>query len=88
MVIARRDSRLSIRDSRLSIRDSSLSIRDSRLSRRDSRLERNEARGGNLLLSGTVHVYQHLPGVTKVRSDLKLLILKTNQLFVRTLSIH
>ena len=52
VVLARRDSRLASRGSRLA-------RRVSRLARRDSRLARRETRGGNLLLSGTVFVFEH-----------------------------
>ena len=47
---------LARRDTRLARRESRLARRDSRLARRESRLATRETRGGNLLLSGTVHV--------------------------------
>ena len=52
---------LARRDTRLARRESRLARRDSRLARRESRLARREKTGGNLLLSGTVHVHVRVP---------------------------
>ena len=45
----------------------SLARLDARLTRRESRLARRETRGGNLLLSGTVHLFPFIksPSPTK-----------------------